>query len=203
MNILCEPLVRDVHMFGRRFRLKTGFYRVLQCQEALADAMIDDTEKIDLCLKLLVKNTWRLKKLSREKRMRLFEEIFSTYVDAGGKKSRGPQSLDFRQDAAYIYAAFAQSYGMDLIGKDRELEWQKFLCLLGALPDDTRLMQIASIRTRPMPKANKYNAQERAELARLKAEYRIRLSEEESARQRANGFEKIAMALEGMARKKT
>ena len=74
--------------------------------------------------------------------------------------------------------------------------------LMEGLPATTRFSDIIAIRTRPLPAPNKNNAAERAELARLKQKYRIRLTEDE----RENGFQKglakmaqclIAMAQEG------
>lgn len=56
----------------------------------------------------------------------------------------GEPLIDFDVDADYIYAAFMQAYGIDLI--DTDLHWHKFLALLNALPSDTIMAQIMGIR---------------------------------------------------------
>ena len=62
------------------------------------------------------------------------------------------------------------------------------------------MMRIVSIRTRPMPKPTKYNAEERQNLLRLKAIYRLEESDAERRRRLQDGLRKMAVMLEGMAR---
>lgn len=183
---------------GRRIRLRTGFRQVLRYYAVLGEDALSEMDKIELGLWLFVKNRLRVRLMSPARKVQLMEEIFRQHIGEGGA-SDAPRSIDFDQDRRYIYAAFWQCYRLDLLGRDRDLHWQKFLSLFGALPDETRLMQIVSIRTRPMPKATKYNAQERARLARLKAQYRLRLTEEERKRNLTDGFMKIAQMLEARA----
>lgn len=110
--------------------------------------------------------------------------------------------MDFKQDAEAIYSSFWQCYGIDLLGKDKDLHWWAFSCLLSGLSEDTKLMQIVSIRTKPMPKPTKYNAEERKQLAKLKAAHRIKLSEEESQKQYEEGMRKMALAMHTWAKEK-
>lgn len=62
-------------------------------------------------------------------------------------RSTGEESkeivLDYDKDAPYIYAAFYEQYGIDLI--DARLHWYKFLALLYGL-HDTELNKIISCR---------------------------------------------------------
>lgn len=51
--------------------------------------------------------------------------------------------LDYDKDAPYIYAAFYEKYGIDLV--DTRLHWYKFLALLHGL-HDTELNRIISCR---------------------------------------------------------
>lgn len=55
----------------------------------------------------------------------------------------GEKVIDFDVDAEYIYAAFFEQYGIDLI--DTPLHWHKFLALLHGL-HDTKLNSIIEIR---------------------------------------------------------
>ena len=182
--------------------LNPSFERVLWCLDVLSDEVLDDNDKIDLCLSALLKYPVLRYLISRAKRPALFQKIFDDLIDVSGtdKKRTEKKSMDFHQDAGYIIAAFHQCYGLDLTGKDRNLHWWIFYALLGALPDDTRLMQIVSIRTRPIPKPTKYNAEERAALIRLKQEYALKLTEEERKAQFQAGLQKIAITLQNMAK---
>ena len=89
----------------------------------------------------------------------------------------------------------------DLVGKDRKLHWWSFIALFSGLSDDTKIVQIMSIRSRPLPKPTKFNAEERRQLMKLKHLYRLELSEGERKQQFQKGLAKVAIALQGLAQK--
>jgi len=60
------------------------------------------------------------------------------------KAGGGERVLDYDIDADYIYAAFLQVYGIDLV--EVELHWHKFSALLSALPEDTLIVKIMGWR---------------------------------------------------------
>lgn len=73
-------------------------------------------------------------------------------------RSTGEESgdivLDYDKDASYIYAAFLEQYGIDLI--ETNLHWYKFLALLHGL-HDTELNRIISARLwKPSGKTSEY-----------------------------------------------
>lgn len=171
---------------------------MLRYYAVLKDDALSDIEKVELGVWLFTRNRLRIKKMTLNQKVDLLEAIFQQHIGMG-THSDLPRSIDFDQDSQYIYAAFYQCYQIDLLGKDKNLHWKKFLNLLSGLSDDTRIMQIISIRTRPMPKATKYNAEERANLAKQKARYRIELTDQERQQQLKNGFSKIAQMLEERA----
>lgn len=198
---LWERPIKRINFHGHNYPLRPAFRRVLQCYTVLNDPLLPEMDKLELCMKLLIRQyrirTWRL---PARQRMELFETVFRELVDTGGKKpSSGNKPFDFDQDAGYIYAAFAQCYGMDLLGRDKNLHWWKFIHLFGGLPEDTRIMEIVSIRQRPMPKPTKHNAEERQNLLRLKAYYRLEESPEARRERMEKGWQKIAAVLKGMA----
>lgn len=61
--------------------------------------------------------------------------------DSGG----GESVIDFEIDGEYIYAAFLQQYGIDLVDIEY-LHWHKFLALFRSLSDNTMLGKIMSYR---------------------------------------------------------
>lgn len=112
------------------------------------------------------------------------------------------KSMDFIQDGQLIYAAFMQAYGIDLNDQRGKLHWWKFTALLRGLPSNTRFMEVVQIRTKPMPAPTKHNAQERAQLIRLKQEYALELSAEEREQQLQDGLRNMARMMLSMAKKK-
>lgn len=112
------------------------------------------------------------------------------------------KSMDFIQDGQLIYAAFMQAYGIDLNDQRGKLHWWKFTALLRGLPSNTRFMEVVQIRTKPMPAPTKHNAQERAQLIRLKQEYALELSAEEREQQLQDGLRNMARMMLSMAKKR-
>lgn len=112
------------------------------------------------------------------------------------------KSMDFIQDGQLIYAAFMQAYGIDLNDQRGKLHWWKFTALLRGLPSNTRFMEVVQIRTKPMPPPTKHNAQERAQLIRLKQEYALELSAEEREQQLQDGLRNMARMMLSIAKKR-
>lgn len=201
LSLYQKPL-RWVWLGKLPVRLNPSFRAVLWCCDVLEDEVLSEEDKIDLCLWRLIRFRPLRLLLRRPQKIQLFQIIFEQLVNTGAKKRQEQKAMDFRQDASYILASFRQCYGLDLVGKDRDLHWWEFLALLNGLSDDTRIMQVVSIRTRPIPKPTKYNAEERASIARLKREYALELTEEERKEQFQRGLQKIAVTLQNMAKRK-
>ena len=70
------------------------------------------------------------------------------------REKGGERVLDYEIDAPYIYAAFMEQYGIDLI--DTRLHWYKFVALLHGL-HDTELNRIINARLyKPSGKNSEY-----------------------------------------------
>ena len=185
MSELYTALPYSIEYKGRTYRLRPFFDVVLEVLDTLNRKDLTGESVIEYCLWLLVD----------EKRYPLdgefLDEILTLLVKRG--KSDHPRSIDMRQDAELIYSAFRQAYNIDL--HKEQLHWSEFVSLLGGLPSDTRLMEVVQIRTRPVPKPTKYNADEIRELMRLKAIYRIKLTDEEADEQYRAGLNRLAQNL--------
>lgn len=178
---------------GRTYKLKPYFDHVLQVFALFQREDLLQSDKLDLALFLLVSN----KRVPRKHKAGLLNAIFDLLIEKQDK-SEEPKSMDMVQDSALIYASFLQAYGLDLFDQQGRLHWTCFCALLQNLPSETPLMRVIDIRTKPVPKANKYNQKEIAQLLKLKAKYRLELSQEEREKQLQQGLAKIAMAMEAM-----
>lgn len=196
---IAERLPNSVVFDGRKYRLRLSVGRVLSCYEVLQEDAFSVKDKLELCLDLLVKNKIKLKKLGIAKKSELFEIIFSTMIAINRGSEVGSKCFDFLQDSQYLYAGFMQCYGIDLIDQSDTLHWWKFVSLFSGISNDTRIAQIIGIRSQPIPKATKYNAEERNRIIRLKHEYRLQMTDEERNANLQQGLSKIAKALGGMA----
>ena len=191
-----------VKVGGKKYWIRTSFRSALLALDVIKDGLLSEYEKMDLIIESLVKNPF-VKWMPAEKKMSLYSSIASDFLSHGQeKKTSSKKVMDLVQDKSLIIAAFRQSYGIDLCSRSLDLHWWTFFFFLAGIPADTRLMEIVSIRSRPLPKPTKYNHEERAQLMRLKSEYALKLSDEEKQAQMQDGLRRMAASLQAIAKKR-
>lgn len=179
-----RPLIEEIEYKGKTYKLTPSYDNVL--------SMFHDVKGLDP---------------TGQAEVMLYYLMEQPVYDAGilyainealfppSKKTSGGKVFDFIQDGALIYAAFMQAYGIDLIEEQGKLHWWKFQALFGGLPSNTKFIEVVSIRRRELPKPNKHNAEQRAELMRLKQLYALDITQEEREQNLQEGLKKMAMAL--------
>nr|DAN17905.1 MAG TPA: hypothetical protein [Caudoviricetes sp.] len=175
---LYDVFPTEIEYKGNKYKLKLTVSNVLEAFDTLKRTDLIEEDKLDYCLFLFFEENYPME-------IGLLNAVFKL-IDAEKAKSKGKRTFDFTQDAALIYAAFWQVYGIDLM--ETPLHWYKFIALLQGLPDGTRLAEIIKIRTMPLPKPDKYNVKERENLIRLKREYAIKTTEEEKRNEFQQGL---------------
>lgn len=181
-----RPLVTEVEYNGDIYKLTPAYDNVLSMFHDIKGVPPEDQAEIMLyyLLESPVNDTGLL--------LAVNEALFT------GKKTKGGKVFDFIQDGALIYAAFRQAYGIDLVEEQGKLHWWKFQALLGGLPSNTKFAEVVRIRTSKVPAPNRHNAEQRAELMRLKAEFALEISQEEREANLQDGFRKMAQVLLSM-----
>lgn len=197
---LCAAYPKQIELeSGRKVRIRADVHTALLCIDVLSDPALEEADKMELVLALFLPFFTRIASRfwSGKKRGAVLRAILKQHLARGEEQKSGREKkvLDIGQDAPLLWAAFLQCYGVDLKKDAHKIHWWEYQDLLAGLPDKTRIMQIVSIRARPLPKPTKYNAEERAALIRLKQKYRIRRSEEEEKKQLADGFKAMARRL--------
>lgn len=95
--------------------------------------------------------------------------------DGSDDEPREPQAYSFDYDDEYIYAAFLQQYGIDLVEVE-DLHWWKFRAMFKALTD-CQFVKIMGYRTQKI--TGKMSNAEKAMLRKMKALYALPLSDSE------------------------
>ena len=182
---LYERLPDSVTVGRRRFRLDLDFRNVLRMMEIISreDLLADAREY--LALRCITKPKGDIHAL--------LTAVMGLLFPAHEKTDSKEKITDFNQDADLIRAAFLQSYGINLY-RDK-LHWLEFSGLLSSLPEGSRYSDILGIRTRPMPAPTKWNAEERAWLAKAKAQYAVHMNENEAENSYQNGLRIMAESL--------
>ena len=90
------------------------------------------------------------------------------------RKTEGPQTLDWTQDAALLTAAFKQLYNIELWRDCWTLDWRVFMALVSGVTDESALGGIMDLRARKIPKRTQGNGEYIKELQLQKMIYAIR-----------------------------
>ena len=176
---------------NKKYRLNLAYDNILRVFKLQKDSLFSEVEKIALAAKMLTFNKSR--KLSISDQSQLLVNIFNNFVAGKSNKGTSTQKLfDFEQDAPYIYAAFMQSYHINLIKQQGKLDWREFIALFQGLPESTKIREIMEIRGRKMPKPDKYNAEEIKALHEAKAFFALEYTEKEAEESFQQGLDRLA-----------
>lgn len=184
---LCDPLPDSVEVDGKTYKLTPAFDNVLQMFEQ-TEGDLTDYEKAEIMLYYLTDNA------------PLDARILTAACDALFPKPKGEaaqKAFDFVQDAELIYAAFWQTYGIDLIEQQGKLHWCKFFALFQGLPESTRFREVVAIRLRPLPEPTKHNAKERQQLLKAKQAVALHVTDEERQKNLQDGLKRMALMMMG------
>lgn len=178
MSLLMGERVPEVRFKGKRYRLNLSYDTVLLVQLLYCDDRLDNGDKINQALKLLVKSSFKVWILGDFDRAKLLEEVTKTYITAKRRPqvSGNPKLMDFRYDGDYIYASFRQAYGLDLERECGRLSWRKFIDLLDGLPDKTKMKEVMRIRAMEIPEPTGTNRKEIQNIMQLKSYYALPVS---------------------------
>lgn len=179
---LQDRLPESVTYNGKKIRLDLDFRNVLRMLEIMRTDNLTPEAREYLAMKCICKHP------KKGMMVAVMQLLFP-------EKSKEQQKriMDYEQDSELIQAAFMQEYGINLFRE--KLHWFEFTAFLSCMPSGNRFTDILSIRTRPMPNATKWNTEERLWLAKAKAEYGVRLSEEEQRVNYENSVKNIGRFL--------
>lgn len=88
-----------------------------------------------------------------------FELIVHELFPPKKKHTDDTKTMDFEQDAELIYAAFLQTYGIDLYAVRNQMDWRIFVALLKGIPENTELSRTIKIRGMKVPERTKDNSE--------------------------------------------
>lgn len=160
MNLLTDRLPEEVEINGKWRPIRTGFSIGVQFELLMQDAARNDEELLFRALELYYPSIPDDLSVALDRLLwfyrcgRDLETAPDERVRSSGKRVQRVYS--FEQDADLIFAAFWETYGIDLSRED--LHWWKFRALFSALPPDCEFSRVVSYRTadtRGMPKKQK------------------------------------------------
>lgn len=173
MFTLTGCLEEEIELDGEIYPLNLFFDVVLRFFNLMDDDSLFDDEKIEIAFEMFVETE---KEFDFDTKFVAVKTIIETFIlEKEDEQSNGTSKrlYDLKQDAEYIYASFLQEYGIDLIGQQGILRWEKFKALLSGLRDKTRFKEIVGIRAAELP-TGKGSEDERKRLISLKKIYALK-----------------------------
>lgn len=168
-SILPTALDTVVEVCGKRYRTRPTVAHVMLGQEALECEDLTPSDRLRLAV-------WHFYTWPRPKALTEAVNAFFGLLDEppAYRKTEGPQTLDWTQDAALLTAAFKQLYGIELWRDCWTLDWRVFMALVSGVTDESALGGIMDLRARKIPKRTQGNGEYIKELQRQKMIYAIR-----------------------------
>lgn len=178
---------------GKKYKLNLAFDNIINMFDLFKTDILVGSEITQFVLEMLIVNPIGVKSDA-------IDIIFNDYINIAKKSNdNSMRVLDYKQDSMYIYSSFMSDYGIDLFEMQGKLHWWKFVSLLSGLSEKTKMREIMSIRSRPLPEPNKYNQKEIANLIELKQYYALDISQDERERNFKQGIARLAENLKQKA----
>ncbi|MEZ3506308.1 MAG: bacteriophage Gp15 family protein [Lachnospiraceae bacterium] len=158
MNILMDELPYTVFVTGKEIPINTDYRTGILFEQALSDLEMPDDEKLDTVLRLYYGDVIFPLLDSMDTVKEALDNIMWFYrcgadIPARSESEEETSGKDlpfsYEHDAGYIYAAFLETYKIDLT-KNR-LHWWQFRALFLGLPETTLFCKIMAYRTMEIP----------------------------------------------------
>lgn len=178
---------------GKKYKLNLAFDNIINIFDLFKTDILVGSEITQFVLEMLIVNPISVG-------YDAVDMIFNDYINIAKKSNdNSMRVLDYKQDSMYIYSSFMSDYGIDLFEMQGKLHWWKFVSLLNGLSEKSKMREIMSIRSRPLPEPNKYNQKEIANLIELKQYYALDISQDERERNFKQGIARLAENLKQKA----
>ena len=178
---------------SKKYKLNLAFDNIINMFDLFKTDILVSGEITQFVLEMLIVNPIGVKSDA-------IDMIFNDYINIAKKSNdNSMRVLDYKQDSMYIYSSFMADYGIDLFEQQGKLHWWKFVSLLSGLSEKSKMREIMSIRSRPLPEPNKYNQKEIANLIELKQYYALDISQDERERNFKQGIARLAENLKQKA----
>lgn len=182
-NLLTDRLPDALVIAGVRYPLYTDFRRWVLVVELFSDELVDVGIQVNCAAKLIFRGENPVKAGRTAEFYRSLVHGILWFASCGrgvrhpSAKSSVPGKptepvFDFSFDADKIFAAFWQTYGIDLCDPAVNLHFWKFMALLRNLPKETEFMQTVALRRTDTSKIG--DDELRRQVRRAKASVRIR-----------------------------
>lgn len=147
MNIIVDKLPETLAVLGKKYEINTDYKPCIRTILAFEDSDLAMSEKVAI----LLTNIYRTipkghKEMARQAVKQAIWFLNGGKEEADEGDESNPRLYSFSKDSGFIFAAFRQTHGIDLV--ETEMHWWKFLNLFLDLGADTAFCQLVGLRKR-------------------------------------------------------
>ncbi|HDR8110403.1 TPA: hypothetical protein QCZ04_003476 [Bacillus cereus] len=171
---------------GVRLELNLAFDNILLLFDLFEDESINEYQKMDIALNMLVVDKVDINQLDVERKSMLLLDILKDRLDIDlrllmkkkieeKEEEKAPTipTVDFVVDAERIFSSFLFDYNVDLIEQQGKMQWNKFMALFRNLSSKSPMGQALHYRTCDIPPKDKTNGDERKRIKKMKELYEL------------------------------
>ena len=174
MTDITEKLPRSITIDGVEYPVNTDFRIMAEFEKKITAADISDRKEfVKIFIDVISKLFQKIPHADIDKiisGVMWFYRCGEDTENKSGDPSRAKRCYDYKEDANYIYAAFAQQYGDDLVNS--KMHWWEFRAKFIGLTDYTEFVRIMQYRCTDISKIK--NKDEKARLKRLQERYALK-----------------------------
>lgn len=161
MFLLTDQTKHTVSIHGKEYPLNLTLYNILILLEVMEDPLISPWHRVELGIFRLIGERIDIPPSDKAE---LFGNLIKEYIadpvaqqqplDLNGDPmphNKKPACYSFQYDAGLIYAAFMQTYRIDLLQELKTMQWNMFKALFQGLSDETQFCKVVSLRAQPYP----------------------------------------------------
>ncbi len=174
MISLTDKLPRSINIDGEEYPVNTDFRIMAEFETKLTTTDISDRKEF---IKIFIETISKLfLEIPHADIDKIIEGIMWFYrcgvssANQSGNSSRAKRCYDYNEDAGYIFAAFYQQYGDDLLNS--KMHWWEFRAKFLGLTDETEFVKIMQYRCTDISKIK--SKDEKARLKRLQEHYALK-----------------------------
>ncbi len=170
MNLLIDSLPQKICIDEKEYPIRCDFRVGILYELLMLDEEVKGAEKPLLALRLFypeIPKNWKRALEGIQWFYRLGEAEKALKHNRSQRKQE--RIYSFEQDAAYIYSAFLEQYGIDLT--QERLHWWKFRALFQGLREDTAFCKIMGYRS--MELTESMGKEQKEFYRKMKALYRL------------------------------
>lgn len=145
IELLIDKLPNSCKINGLSYQIDTDFKTSLKFAEIMESKEYSNEEKIEAAIKLYFGDSYIEDCNAAMEQILMFYSCGKSLEELAKQELTSEAIFSYSEDSSYIYAAFYETYGVNL--RTTSLHWWEFRALFDSLPENCKFIKIIGYRT--------------------------------------------------------